>query len=81
MPRTSSEEVAGMLLDDPEGGTNQGFREAKEVRWRGAAKLSRETSRPAKRDLTKNLVRKLPAECTPINRSPLSLQNQMSAFG
>ena len=69
MPRTSSEEVAGMLLDDPEEGANQGFREAKEVRWRGAAKLGRETS---SRGLTKNLLEKLPvAECTPINRSPL----------
>ena len=73
MPRASSEEAADILLDDPEGGTNQGFREAKEVRWRGAAKLGRETSRAAKRHLTKNLPKKLPAECTPVNcnRSPL----------
>ena len=67
MLRTSSEEVAGILLDDPEGGANQGFREAKEVRWRGAAKPGRETPSPAS---TKNLLKKLPiAECTPINRS------------
>ena len=45
MPRATSEEAADILPDDPEGGTNQGFREAKEVRWRGAAKLGRETSR------------------------------------
>ena len=71
MPRTSSEEVAGMLLDDPEGGTNQGFREAKEVRWRGAANLGRETSSPA---LTKNLVKKLPiAECTACTCNALSI--------
>ena len=48
-----SEEVAGILLDGPEGGANQGFHEAKEVRWRGAAKLGRETSSPTKRGLTK----------------------------
>ena len=52
MPRASCEEAADILLDDPEGGTNQGFREAKEVRWRGAAKLGRETARAAKRHLT-----------------------------
>ena len=67
MPRASSEEAADIVLDDPEGGTNQGFREAKEVRWRGAAKLGRETSRAAERHLAKNLPKKLPAECTPIN--------------
>ena len=57
-----------ILLDDPEGGANQGFREAEEVRWRGAAKLGRETSRAAKRHLTKNLLKKLLAECTPTNK-------------
>ena len=63
--RTSSEAVAGILLGDPEGWTNQGFREAKEVRWRGAAKRGRETSSPAS---TKNLMKKLPiGECTPVN--------------
>ena len=41
-------EVPGILLDDPEGGANQGFREAEEVRWRGAAKLGRETASPAR---------------------------------
>ena len=49
MPRTSSEEVAGILLDDPERGGNQGFREAKEVRWRGVAQQSWAVKRQAPR--------------------------------
>ena len=90
MPRTSSEEVAGILLDDPEGGTNQGFREAKEARWRGAAKLGRETSSPANDEsgkATSSFVMQRRASCAACKAhdsgppdSYASMQNRSTRF-
>ena len=68
MPRTSSKEVAGILLDDPhpEGGPTRAF--AKRKNCVGAAQQSWAAKRQAARGLTKILMKKLPfAECTPIN--------------
>ena len=78
-----------MPLDDPKGKTNQsGLSETESGALSRSSEagpwLARETSSPAKRnltkrDLTKNLLRKLPAECTPINRSPLQGQTPAAA--
>ena len=71
--------------DDPEGRTNQG--EAKQVRWRGAAKLGRETSSPAFAGLDKNPPEESPnrAECTPVmgflNCAPINNDNGQALNG